>query len=85
MPGDQQSRWLVNPTYGCRVMSSCKSHENVVQGHLVTLGSGVKNQTEQKNYMSLASGIWKMLIWEYCQYWHGEGFFRVDPPMRELH
>ena len=36
-------------------MSSCKSHENVIQGHLVTLDPKVKNQTEQQDFMSLAS------------------------------
>ena len=39
---------------GFQVMLSCKSHENVVQGHLVTLGPGVKNQVEQQDCMSLA-------------------------------
>ena len=54
MQGDQRSRCLVDPSSSCRVMSSCKSHENVVQGHLVTLGPGVKNQMEQQEWMSLA-------------------------------
>ena len=54
MSGDQQSRWLMDPISGCRVMSSCKLHENVVQGHLVTLGLGEKNQTEQQDCTSLA-------------------------------
>ena len=54
MLGDQQSRRLIDSTSGCRVMLSCKSHENVVQGHLVTLGPGAKNQTEQQYCMSLA-------------------------------
>ena len=35
-------------------MFSLKSHENVIQGHLVTFGPGVKNQMDQKNCMSLA-------------------------------
>ena len=38
MPGDQRIQRIIDPTSGCWVMSSCKSHENVVQGHLVTLG-----------------------------------------------
>ena len=54
MRGDQRTRWLIDPISGFRVMSSCKLHENVVQGHLVTLGLGVKNQTEQQDCMSLA-------------------------------
>ena len=36
-------------------MSSCKSHENFVQGHLVTLGLGEKKQMEQQDCMLLAS------------------------------
>ena len=35
-------------------MSSWKSHENVVQGHLVTLGSRLKKEKEQKDCMPLA-------------------------------
>ena len=54
MPGDQQSRRLVDLTSGFRVMSSCKSHENVVQGHLVTPNPRAKNQMEQQDFMSLA-------------------------------
>ena len=54
MLGDQQSRRLVDSTSDCRVMLSCKSHENVVHGHLVTLGSRAKSQTEQQDCMSLA-------------------------------
>ena len=53
MPRGQQSLWLIDPTSGCRVMSSCKSHENVIQGHLVTLGLRAKNQMEQKDCMTL--------------------------------
>ena len=46
-------------------MSSCKSHENVVQGHLVTLGPGEKNQMKQQDFMSLAP------IGVYGQFRHG--------------
>ena len=53
MLGDQGSRWLIDLTFGCRVMSSCKSHENVIQGHFVTLGPEVKKQTEQQDCMPL--------------------------------
>ena len=52
-------------TSGFRVMLSCKSHENVVQGHLVTLDPRAKNQTEQKECMSLD------LIGVYGQWRHG--------------
>ena len=52
--GYQRSQNLVDPIYGWRVMSSCKSHENAIQGHLVTLGLGAKNQTKQKNCMTFA-------------------------------
>ena len=54
MPGDQWSQLLIDLTFGFRVLSSWKSHENVVQGHLLTLGLGAKNQTEHQYYMSLA-------------------------------
>ena len=54
MPGYQQSQQLIDPTSGFLFMSSCKSHENVIQGHLVTLGPGTKNQTEQQHCMLLA-------------------------------
>ena len=53
MPIYQGSRWLIDPTYVFRVMSSCKLHENVDQGHLVTLGLGEKNQTEHQDCMPL--------------------------------
>ena len=64
MPRDQQSRQHVDPTSGCRVMSSCKSHENSVQGHLVTLGPGVKTQAEQQYFMPLAPTC----VYGQCQY-----------------
>ena len=35
-------------------MLRVKSHENVVQGHLVTFGSEAKKQTEKKNCMTLS-------------------------------
>ena len=54
MPRDQWSRRFIDLTSGCRVMSICRSHENIVQGHLVTLGPGAKNQTEQRDCMSSA-------------------------------
>ena len=57
MLGDQRSRRLIDPTSGCRVILSCKSHENVVQGHLVTLGPRVKNQMKQQYCMLLAPKI----------------------------
>ena len=63
--GDQRSRQLIDPTSGFRVMSSWKSHENVVQGHLVTLGPGEKDQTEQQDCMLLAP------IGVYGQFQHG--------------
>ena len=65
MLGDQQSRRLVDSTSSFQVMSSCKSHENVIQGHLVTLGPGAKNQTEQQGCMPLA------LAGVYGQFQHG--------------
>jgi hypothetical protein len=49
MPGDQRIRRFVYPTSGCRVTSSCRSHDNAVQGHLGNLGPGAKNQTEQRD------------------------------------
>ena len=63
--GDQRIRRIIDPTSSCRVMSSWKSHEDVVHGHLVTLDSGVKKQTEQQDCMSLA------LIGVYGQFQHG--------------
>ena len=54
MLGYQWHQWLIDPTIGFWFMSSCKSHENVIQGHLVTLGPGAKNQMEQQDCMSLA-------------------------------
>ena len=54
MPGDQQSRRLIDLTSSFQVMLSYKLHENVIQGHLVTLGPGEKNQMEQQDCMSLA-------------------------------
>ena len=35
-------------------MSSCKSHENVVQGHLVNFRPGAKKKTEQEDCVPLA-------------------------------
>ena len=52
--GDQRSRRLIDPTSIFQFMSSCKSHENAIQGHLVTLGLGAKNQTKQQDCMLLA-------------------------------
>ena len=46
-------------------MSSWKLHENVVQGHLVTLDLGVKKQTEQQDFIPLD------LIGVYGQCRHG--------------
>ena len=46
IPGDQESQWFVDPTFGCRFMPSLKSSQNVVQGHLVTFGPRAKKQTE---------------------------------------
>ena len=37
MPGDQRIRRFVDPTSGCRDMSSPRLHENAVQGQLVNL------------------------------------------------
>ena len=54
MPGDQRRRRFFDLTSGCRVTSSCRSHENVVQGHLGHLGPGAKNQTEQRDCMPSA-------------------------------
>ena len=54
MPWDPRIQCLVDPTSDCWVMSSCKSHENVFQGHLVTLSLGAKNQMEQQDCMLLA-------------------------------
>ena len=54
MLGDQRSLRIVDLTYGCHVMSSFKLHENVVQGHLVTLGPGANNQMEQQDCMPLS-------------------------------
>ena len=53
MLGGQQSWQLIDPTSGFRVMSSWKSHENVIHEHLVTFVLGAKNETEQKNCMML--------------------------------
>ena len=47
MPGDQRIRRFVDPTSGFRDMPSPGSHENVVQGQLVNLGPGAKNQTKR--------------------------------------
>ena len=38
--GDQRSQSFIDPTSSFWVMSSCKSHENVIQGQLVSLGPG---------------------------------------------
>ena len=66
MLGDQQSQRIVDPTFGFRVMSIWKLHENVVQGHLVTLSPRVKNQMKQQDYMSLSStGVYGQ-----CRYWN---------------
>ena len=65
MPGDQRSQHLIDPTFGCRVIPSCESHENFIQGHLVTLGPGLKNQMEQQDCMLLAP------ISVYCQCRYG--------------
>ena len=54
IPGDQQIRELIDLTSGFQVMLSFKLHENVVHGHLVTLGPGAKKQTKQQDCMSLA-------------------------------
>ena len=51
---DERSRRIFDLISGCQVMSICKLHENVIQGHLVTLGLGAKNQTEQQDCMLLA-------------------------------
>ena len=53
MLGDQWSRQLVDSTSSLQFLSSCKSHENVVQGHLVTLSPGAKIQMEKQDCMSL--------------------------------
>ena len=65
MPGYQQSRRIINLTSDFLFMSSCKSHENVVQGHLVTLGPGEKDQMEQQYFTLLA------LIGVYIQFRYG--------------
>ena len=65
MPRDQWSRRLIDPTSGCRVMSSWKSHENVIQGHLVTLGPRAKKQTEEQYCIPLA------LTSVYGKCWYG--------------
>ena len=54
MLGDQRSQQLIDTTSGFRVMSSCKSHENVVQRHLVIFCPRAKNQMEKQNCMLLA-------------------------------
>ena len=46
MLGYQMILWFIDPTFGCRFMSSWKSPQNVVHGHLVTFGPGMKNQME---------------------------------------
>ena len=48
MVGDQRIQRFVDPTSGCRDMPSPRSQENVVQGQLVILGPGAKNQTERR-------------------------------------
>ena len=42
MTRDQRSWRFVDPTSGFQVMSSSKSHENVVQGHFMSLGPRAK-------------------------------------------
>ena len=54
IPVDNQSQHLIDLTSSCQVMLSCQLHENVVQGHLVTLGTRAKNQMEQQYCMLLA-------------------------------
>ena len=54
MLGYQWSQRLIDPTSNCQVMSSWKSHENVVQGHLVTLSMGAEKKMEQQDCMLLA-------------------------------
>ena len=87
MVGDQRSRRLNDMTSSFQVMSSCKSHENVVQGQLVSLGPGSEktNVAARLHVIGSDTCVWTMLIWEHYQDWHGGGFCRVDPPMRELH
>ena len=53
IPGGQQSRRFIDLTSSWLFMSNWKSHQNVVQGHLVNFLPGVKNQMEQHNCMSL--------------------------------
>ena len=65
MPGDQRIWRFVDPTSGCRVMSSCRSHEKAVQGQLVNLGPGAKNQMERWNCVSSAPAS------VYGQCWRG--------------
>ena len=86
IPGDQLSRWPIDSTYHCWVMLSCKSNENVVQGYLVTLGMGEKkNGRARLHVIGFYKCFWLMSIWEHYQDYHGGGFCRFDPPMRELH
>ena len=62
--GYQRSQRLIESTSGCQVMSSYKSHENVVQGHLVILSLGAKKQMEQQDCMPLAL----MSVYGQCRY-----------------
>ena len=45
-------------------MSSSNSHENVVQGHLVTLGVGEKKQIEKQDCMLLSLKS----VYDQCRY-----------------
>ena len=57
MQGYQQSWRFINPTSTWRFMSSWKSPQNVVQGHLVTFGLRVKTQMEKHTFMLLDTAI----------------------------
>ena len=82
IPGDQNNQRLVDPKSGCRVMLSWKSHENVVQGHLVTFILGEKKSGAAKlHVVGSCKYVWERLIWEPYQHKNGRGFCRVDPPM----
>ena len=48
MPGDRRIQRFFDLTSIFLDMSSCRSHENVVQGQLVNLGPGAKNQMERR-------------------------------------
>ena len=48
-------------------------------------GSEQPNEATRLHVVGFEKCVWKIPIWEHYHDWHDGGFYRVDPPMRELH